>query len=114
MAPLGVPALHEGGDEPTVVAGEASTRKQILVYAALLLPLTLVPWWIGGAGAVYGWSALVLSAVFLGFSVRVALRRREGPDDRMKPERQLFYFSVLYLFALFAALVADRWLLGQG
>jgi heme o synthase len=32
----------------------------------------------------------------------------------MKPEKSLFGYSILYLFALFAALVADRWLLGQG
>lgn len=106
-AKVGIPMMP-------VVAGEASTRKQILVYAVLLLPLTLVPWWIGGAGAIYGWSALALSAVFLGFSVRVGLRRRDGADDTMKPEKQLFGYSVLYLFALFGALVADRWLLGQG
>ena len=40
--------------------------------------------------------------------------RRSGEDDRMKPEKRLFSFSVLYLFALFAALVADRLILGQG
>jgi protoheme IX farnesyltransferase len=106
-AKVGIPMMP-------VVAGEASTRKQILFYAVLLLPLTLVPWWIGGAGAIYGWSALLLSLVFVGYSARVGLRRRSGIDDAMKPERQLFYFSVLYLFAIFAALVADRWLLGQG
>ena len=106
-AKVGIPMMP-------VVAGEASTRKQILIYAVLLLPLTLVPWWIGGAGAIYGWSAVILSTAFLGFSVRVGVRRRSGPDDAMKPERQLFYFSILYLFALFAALVADRWLMVQG
>ncbi len=106
-AKVGIPMMP-------VVAGEASTRKQILIYAVLLLPLTLVPWWIGGTGAIYGWSAAVLSSVFVAYSARVGLRRRSGPDDLMKPERQLFYFSILYLFALFGALVADRWLLGQG
>lgn len=110
-AKVGIPMMP-------VVAGEASTRRQILIYAVLLLPLTLVPCLIarplGGTGAIYGWSALVLSAVFVGYAARVGLRRRDGPDDAMKPERQLFYFSILYLFALFGALVADRWLLGQG
>lgn len=106
-AKVGIPMMP-------VVAGEASTRRQILIYATLLLPLTLVPWWMGGAGAVYGWSALVLSAVFLALSARVGLRRRSGMDDAMKPEKQLFGYSVLYLFALFAALVADRWPLVQG
>ena len=106
-AKVGIPMMP-------VVAGEASTRKQILVYAVLLLPLTLVPWWIGGTGRVYGISAAVLSTVFLALSARVALRRRTGEDDAMKPEKQLFAWSVIYLFALFAALVADRWTVMQG
>jgi protoheme IX farnesyltransferase len=90
-----------------VVAGERSTRLQILGYAALLLPLSMAPWWIGGTGAVYGLSALALGLAFLVLSARVGLRMPvEG--DTMKPEKQLFGYSVLYLFALFAALVADR------
>jgi protoheme IX farnesyltransferase len=110
-AKVGIPMMP-------VVAGEPSTRRQILIYAVLLLPLALVPCLfareVGGTGAIYGWSALVLSLVFVALAARVGLRRRDGADDRMKPERQLFTFSILYLFALFAALVADRWLLGQG
>lgn len=97
-----------------VVAGETSTRRQILLYAILLLPLSLMPCLIpraeGGTGLVYGISAAVLSAVFVVLSIGVGLRERTGPDDRMKPEKRLFAWSVLYLFALFAALVVDRWL----
>ena len=110
-AKVGIPMLP-------VVAGEAVTRRQIVVYSVLLLPLSLLPWIIpaqqGGFGLVYGISAAVLSTLFLLLSLRVGMRTRSGPDDRMKPERQLFYFSILYLFALFAALVADRWLVVQG
>ncbi|MDG2001915.1 MAG: heme o synthase [Novosphingobium sp.] len=91
-----------------VVAGEQATRRQILLYAVLLLPLSVVPWWIGGTGAVYGVSAIVLSLVFLALSVRVGVRRPLSEDDAMKPEKQLFAWSIIYLFALFAALVADR------
>jgi protoheme IX farnesyltransferase len=40
--------------------------------------------------------------------------RRSREDDRMRPEKRLFSYSVLYLFALFTALVADRMILGQG
>jgi protoheme IX farnesyltransferase len=43
----------------------------------------------------------------------VALRR-SAEGDKMKPEKRLFGYSVLYLFALFTALVADRLILGQG
>jgi len=103
-AKVGIPMMP-------VVAGERSTRRQILAYAILLLPLSALPWWLPGhehSGAVYGISALVLSTIFLLLSIRVAFRERTGPDDAMKPEKQLFGYSVLYLFALFAALVVDR------
>jgi heme o synthase len=106
-AKVGIPMMP-------VVAGEASTRRQILVYAVLLLPLSALPWFIGGTGAIYGVAALVLSTVFLLFSIRVGLRRSAPEGDTMKPEKQLFAYSIIYLFALFAALVADRWLVVQG
>ncbi len=96
-----------------VVAGETSTRRQILAYSAILLPVSLAPWWIGGTGPIYGAAALVLSGLFLALSLPVAFRHA-AEGDRMKPEKRLFGYSVLYLFALFAALVADRLILGQG
>ena len=106
-AKVGIPMMP-------VVAGEKSTRWQILFYAVLLLPLSMLPWWINGTGAIYGVSALVLSSLFVVLAARVGIRVRNGPDDGMKPERTLFKYSILYLFVLFAALVADRWLLVQG
>ena len=105
-AKVGIPMMP-------VVAGEKSTRRQILAYAALLLPLSALPWWLPGeehTGAIYGVSALVLSTVFLLLSIRVGLRDRTDPDDTMKPEKQLFAYSVIYLFALFGALVVDRFI----
>ncbi|WP_269748771.1 heme o synthase [Novosphingobium aquimarinum] len=100
-AKVGIPMMP-------VVAGETATRRQILGYAVLLLPLSMAPWWIGGTGAVYGIAAALLSLAFLALSARVGLRERTGPDDTMKPEKQLFAYSIIYLFALFAALVVDR------
>jgi len=96
-----------------VVAGQASTRRQILAYAVILLAVSLAPWWIGGVGAIYAVAALALSAVFVALCVPVAFRRA-SEGDTMKPEKRLFAYSVLYLFALFAALVVDRVILGQG
>jgi protoheme IX farnesyltransferase len=106
-AKVGIPMLP-------VVAGEPATRRQIMAYAVLLLPLSMTPWFVAGTGAVYGVSAGVLSAIFLALALRVGLRRRTGSDDAMKPEKQLFAWSVIYLFALFAALVADHWIVVQG
>ena len=102
-AKVGIPMMP-------VVAGEKATRHQIMIYAALLLPLSVLPWWIGGTGAIYGISAIVLSGLFLALSIRVGLRERSGAEDGMKPEKQLFAYSVLYLFALFAVLVVDRFI----
>ncbi len=95
-----------------VVAGHHSTRRQILIYAVLLLPLTLLPFWLKLAGWLYGVSALVLSGLFLLLALRVAVFRGGATDMDMRPEKRLFGYSVLYLFVLFAALVADRFLIG--
>ncbi|WP_336987002.1 heme o synthase [Altererythrobacter aquiaggeris] len=103
-AKVGIPMLP-------VVAGEAATRKQILIYSVLLLPLSAAPWFIGGTGAIYGVSALILSGLFLAFTVPVAFRT-SAEGDGMKPEKRLFAFSILYLFVLFGILVADRLILG--
>ena len=102
-AKAGIPMLP-------VVAGKPATRRQILIYSLVLLPLTLLPWWIGGAGAVYGSCALILSGLFVALALRVTVFRRDGDDTTMKPEKRLFAYSIVYLFALFAALVADRWI----
>ncbi len=95
-----------------VVAGHKSTRRQILVYALLLLPITLAPFWLHVAGWLYGVSALVLSGLFVLLALRVAVFRGAAGDMDMAPEKRLFAYSVLYLFVLFAALVADRLILG--
>jgi protoheme IX farnesyltransferase len=85
-----------------VVAGEAATRRQILVYSSLLVPVTLLPMAIGMSGLVYGLVAGVLGAIFLHHAVRVA----RGRD--MEAAKALFLYSILYLFLIFASLVGDR------
>jgi protoheme IX farnesyltransferase len=105
-AKVGIPMMP-------VVKGEASTRRQILGYSVLLLPIAAAPWFIGETGAIYGGAAVALSLVFLFLAAPVALRRAE-PGDKMQPEKRLFGYSVVYLFVLFAALVVDRTVYGQG
>ena len=95
-----------------VVAGHHSTRRQILVYAVLMLPISLAPFWLGVAGWLYGVSALLLSSLFLLLALRVAVFRGGAGDTDMRPEKRLFGYSVLYLFVLFGMLVADRFLIG--
>ncbi|MFZ1106706.1 MAG: heme o synthase [Hyphomicrobiaceae bacterium] len=91
---------------PPVVAGPDETRKQIVIYAALLVPLALAPSFMGFGGPFYTLAAISLGAVFLALALNV-YRVREGREaDRAA--RQLFAFSILYLFGLFAALLAER------
>ena len=94
-AKAGVPMLP-------VVAGKEETRRQILIYAALLLPLSLAPVALGMAGAIYGVVAATMGAYFLWLALRV----RRARDDASA--RRMFGFSILYLFALFAALIAEH------
>jgi protoheme IX farnesyltransferase len=67
----------------------------------------VAPWPLGLTGALYGSAAALLSLVFLFLAVRVAANQAVEPAA-MKPEKQLFAFSILYLFILFGALVADK------
>jgi len=84
------------------VAGPESTRRQILAYALLLAPLGLVPSLMGFAGLLYGISAGALGLAFVGLAVRLFVRRTD------KAAMQLFAFSILYLFLLFALLLVER------
>ncbi len=87
-----------------VVAGRAATTRQILMYSALLVPVSLLPWAFGFAGLIYGATALALGAILIAF----ALRLRQGKEPDRQTAHRLFAFSIFYLFALFAALLADN------
>jgi protoheme IX farnesyltransferase len=89
-----------------VAAGPDETRKQIVVYAALLVPLALAPAFMGFGGPFYAVAALGLGAVFLALALQVHRVREGRAADGAA--RQLFAFSILYLFGLFAALLAER------
>jgi len=89
-----------------VVAGFDETRKQILIYTLILAPAGLSPWFAGFAGLVYGAVALVCGAVMLHLAWRV-YRDRSG-DVAVSSAKRLFAFSLLYVFALFAALLVDN------
>jgi heme o synthase len=85
-----------------VVAGEAETRRQILLYSLLLAPLGAAPWFLGYAGALYGIVAVAGGAGMVLLALRIRNERGDAACKRM------FGFSILYLFLLFAALLADR------
>jgi protoheme IX farnesyltransferase len=87
------------------VAGEASTRKQIFAYSLLLAPVGVLPWAFGFTTAGYGIVATVLGVGFVWYSWKVLLM--PDSDRVMKPAKALFAYSLLYLFVIFAAYLAD-------
>ena len=89
-----------------VVAGTDETRKQIVIYSALLVPLGLWPAFMGLAGGLYAVVSIVLGAVFLAFALAV-YHHREGRQADYAA-RRLFAFSIFYLFGLFAMLLLER------
>jgi protoheme IX farnesyltransferase len=92
-----------------VVAGPQATRRHIFLYSLPMAAAAVAPWPLGLTGAIYGIAALGLSLVFVALAVPVLTNPATEPAG-MAPEKRLFGYSVLYLFALFGALVADRWL----
>jgi protoheme IX farnesyltransferase len=92
-----------------VTSGAKTTRAHIFAYALLLAPLGLAPVFTGLGGVIYGAIAGVGGAFFVFLAFRV-LRSRAGEGDKAldKPARDMFAFSILYLFAMFAALLAER------
>jgi protoheme IX farnesyltransferase len=102
-AAAGVPMLP-------VVAGVQATRRQILLYTFPMSAAAVAPWALGLTGWVYGAVSIAMSLIFIALSLRVFTNRATEPAG-MAPEKRLFAYSILYLFALFGALVVDRWAL---
>jgi len=94
-AKAGVPMLP-------VVAGARATKRQMLVYTAILFPLGLAPWALGIAGHLYGLVAAILGALFILAAIRVWF------DATDRSAKRMFAFSILYLFLIFALLIVDR------
>jgi protoheme IX farnesyltransferase len=94
-AKAGVPMLP-------VVAGARATKAQMLVYTVLLFPIALAPWALGLTGAVYAAVAAILGLLFILAAVRVWF------DSGERAARQMFAFSILYLFLLFTLMIVDR------
>jgi protoheme IX farnesyltransferase len=87
-----------------VVAGRAATTRQILIYSALLVLASELPWVLGFAGAIYGVIVATCGVLFLLLALQL---NRSAAADRRAAHR-LFVFSIAYLFLLFATLLADH------
>jgi protoheme IX farnesyltransferase len=98
-ARAGVPMLP-------VVAGVPETRRQILLYALVLAPLGASPWLLGYAGWAYG--AVSVAAGLAMIALSLQLHRAPAGEAADTSAKRLFAFSILYLFALFAMLLAEH------
>ncbi len=89
-----------------VVAGPRETKRQMLAYCLVLLPVSLAPTLLGAVGGMYGAVAVAMSLAFAGHAVVVW---RTDDDESAHPAaRRMFHFSLVYLAVLFAALPLDR------
>ena len=106
----GVPML-------TVTHGRKSTRRHVLVYTLLLVPVALALAFTPVGGPVYLTAAIVMNAGFVWGAWRIVMRDEVMAEaDRYKVEKKVFSFSLLYLFVLFGAILVEAGLhsLGYG
>ncbi|MCW9033066.1 MAG: heme o synthase [Alphaproteobacteria bacterium] len=89
-----------------VVAGVRETKKQIFIYTVLLAPIVILPAFTGMASLYYGIFAVLISAGFIYHAIKV------WNDETVKAPKRMFFFSLLHLFLVFAALLADKALTG--
>ncbi len=87
-----------------VVAGRATTTRQILIYSGLLILASELPWVLGFAGASYGMIVAICGALF----VLLARQLNRSIETDRRPADRLFAFSIIYLFVLFGALLIDH------
>jgi len=124
-------ALYKTGDYERVgipmmpnVKGAASTRRQIFIYAVLLAAVAIAPIFTGLAGPLYGVVAIALNMAFVALAFKVwqsqAGEQAKASDESSlyavksgdRAARNLFAFSIIYLFAIFAVLAIESLLTG--
>jgi protoheme IX farnesyltransferase len=82
---------------PVVEPDGASTGRQIVAYAALLVPVSLAPTWLGVAGSLYFFGALAVSLFYLFFGV-LSARRKTGTQARRLLQASVLYLPLIYCF----------------
>jgi protoheme IX farnesyltransferase len=87
---------------PVVEPDGRRTGRQAVIYAALLMPVSLVPSFVGVSGLVYFWTALVLGAALIALAARFAVARSEASA------RALFFWSILYLPLIWAVMILNH------
>ena len=94
-----------------VVAGRRVTRRQIVLYTLILVPVSLFPWAAGLTGPIYGVSAALLGAGFIGFALWTLFDHQDPTGNSLtkdRPARLTFRYSLAYLALIFAAVAIDH------
>ena len=87
-----------------VTHGVAFTKLQIVLYTIILFLVSLFPYIVLMSGTIYLTSAIILSSLFLFYSIRLYL----SDDD--KYAMQTFWYSIYYIFLIFTALIVDHFI----
>lgn len=87
---------------PVIEPDGRRTGRQAVAYAACLVPVSLVPTFVGVSGSIYFWIALLLGAALLALSIRFARSRNE------RSARALFFGSIVYLPLIWAAMILNH------
>jgi protoheme IX farnesyltransferase len=90
-----------------VTAGAQETRRQILIYSALMAPVGVAPAFAGMGGWIYLAVSVIGGAAFLHAAWRV-YRQHDDSQEAMSALRRLFAISIFYLFALFGVMLLEH------
>ena len=90
-----------------VTHGVAFTKLQIVLYTIILFIVSVLPYVVLMSGEIYLFSALILSAIFLYYSINLYFSN----DD--KDAMRTFQFSIYYIFLIFLALLIDHFLISS-
>ncbi len=88
-----------------VTHGVAFTKLQIVLYTIILFIVSILPYIVLMSGAIYLISAVILSSIFMYYSIRLYL----SDDDSYA--MRTFNFSIYYIFLIFVALLCDHYLI---
>ena len=89
-----------------VTSGVETTKKNIFVYSILLFPVAIAPYYLDFLGLIYLLFSFSLSAYYIFICFRL-LRTKDKKSER-SISKQIFAFSILYLFAIFISILVDK------
>ena len=89
-----------------ITSGVKTTKLNILIYALLLFPISLSPFFLNYSGLAY----LVISTILSTYYVFICYRLFTAQNSRLEKKlaSKLFWYSILYLFMIFTSILIDR------